>query len=135
MTAWLHRTRDVPKHFLHTASFYLIPFLLMMAYAGDHSLKPVAAIVFVFGLVETTRVALLPVQRRNIGNLLLTAAFALHIAVYLPYVGKPPGNLYRSTLLLLCILLTYAALDTWPYNMSPLVSTVFGLTVITLTYT
>jgi len=143
---WWSQTSAIPETPFHTASFYLVPLLLLLAVGmGDYRLKPVAAVVCVFGIIETIRVYLYlegrtaakargVAGRSHFDQFLFHGLFlivlALHVLVYVPYWCKSGGDLWLSLGVLLLVAAVFFAMDTWPYNMSPLMSSVFVLMVM-----
>lgn len=103
----------------HMASVYLIPLLLGLTAHGIHTLDPVAAVVFVFGVFETI------LQWRS-------AMYLLPLLLHLMVRPRRPsmGNWALSLTMLATLLLLYYRLDAWPYESPPLLAACVGLAAL-----
>lgn len=118
----------------HMASWYVGPALLVAGACGVHSLRLAAAVVCVFGVVETVQ----RMARRHLGSVGGVLSIVGHLLVWLPFAAQrsaPVQTWLHSSAVLLCVLGVYAALGTWPYTHSPVVAVCFGLVVGLVTTT
>ena len=108
------------------ASCYVGPALVaagLLAPREARVLRPAAAVVMAFGVLETARAwtEYGPVGART--HALLAASVVAHAAVYAVYaraLRPSPGKaLAVSTGMLLCVMGVYAATRTWPYRTPP----------------
>ena len=119
MDAWFLRTNSRPD--IHTlASCYLGPLVFILALFNVYTLKPLSAVVMVYGSFET--MLLLTRNPQRIPPALLILSIIGHIMVYIPYMGKNTSavQFWLSLAALLfvafrhCIRLCYASAYWWP---------------------
>ena len=116
---WLTEETKLRPHWTMIASSYLGPFLFWMGLLGYNTLRIAAAVVCVFGVIDTIQHR----TRRNITSFPAVMSIVGHIVVWCPYIGKHgelAHTLTDSLGLLFVVFIVYAVCNKWPYTLSPI---------------
>ncbi len=119
VASWLTKEKKSLPHLFSLASCYIGPLLILAGFYGYKTLRIAAAVVCVFGVIDTLQ----RMTRRDIDPFAGVMSIVGHMAVWYPYIGKRGNSTHtwiHSLGLLLVVLCVYAAFDYWPYTLSPI---------------